>query len=709
MRHSRKRGLITAGILTVILLSSTVYAQFGYPITACGTLKDGLYCRLFSPFSGGIYLLDNYGTFGVGDTVQVSGYYDPYDPYQCWCVTFQYPCIRQNTIIDGVSACFPNVVCGSFDCDSLVDSTDYLLAKNYLEGGAYPLQCPEIADFDGYLLYTVHDLALLSDSIYRHTGTAQCPPGLPPFAPPVSAGDYLSYSPATIAAGVTELAITINLTVSDTSDWFNIPFKIGIGSSHITVDSITSTLNWNVVDNYDGHLWLRDWGTRLVPSSTYPQPENEICKVYVSVESSEYLRSIIIALESLGPEQQGHLVNTPMIIRSYIGRPSVRPTVFEPTPSHSPRTLYVASEFPNIQSAIEYSVNDDTILVAPGTYNENIDFIGRKLIIRSSNGRSQTEIHGTSNSLATVSLLSGEPQGTILNGFKITGGGAAGIACSQSSPSIINCEITANHNYDYGIVDDGGGITMVSCTAATIRQNIFHDNVAFTYGGAVHMRNCRDISISYNLAYDNDAYAEFRGVTSTGLFCNNTVSITRSAGLELRKGGHFEALNNIIFFSDDNAALWASHLEGGTIANDYNCLFANDLNSDVPLGPHTILADAQFIDSAGRNYHLRPTSPCIDAGDPDPAYNDSNGTRNDIGAIPFTENCCFDSRGNVNLVGVIDLADLSALVSYLSGGGYSLPCPDAANADGQGIVDLADLSALVSYLTGGGFVLLPCG
>jgi hypothetical protein len=63
----------------------------------------------------------------------------------------------------------------------------------------------------------------------------------------------------------------------------------------------------------------------------------------------------------------------------------------------------------------------------------------------------------------------------------------------------------------------------------------------------------------------------------------------------------------------------------------------------------------------------------------------------------------------VNLVGVIDLADLSALVSYLSGGGYSLPCPDAANADGQGIVDLADLSALVSYLTGGGFVLLPCG
>jgi len=70
--------------------------------------------------------------------------------------------------------------------------------------------------------------------------------------------------------------------------------------------------------------------------------------------------------------------------------------------------------------------------------------------------------------------------------------------------------------------------------------------------------------------------------------------------------------------------------------------------------------------------------------------------------------CCTGVAGNVNMAGVIDLADLSALISYLTGGGYVLPCTDAANVNGFGIVDLGDLSALVNYLTGGGYVLPSC-
>jgi len=70
--------------------------------------------------------------------------------------------------------------------------------------------------------------------------------------------------------------------------------------------------------------------------------------------------------------------------------------------------------------------------------------------------------------------------------------------------------------------------------------------------------------------------------------------------------------------------------------------------------------------------------------------------------------CCSGVRGNVNYAAIVDLADLSALVSYLTGGGYRLPCPNESNVNGIGIVDLADLSALVSYLTGGGYVLPNC-
>jgi hypothetical protein len=70
--------------------------------------------------------------------------------------------------------------------------------------------------------------------------------------------------------------------------------------------------------------------------------------------------------------------------------------------------------------------------------------------------------------------------------------------------------------------------------------------------------------------------------------------------------------------------------------------------------------------------------------------------------------CCVGKRGNVTCTGIVDLSDLSALVSYLTGGGFVLCCLDASNINGVGIVDLSDLSALVSYLTGGGFVLPSC-
>jgi uncharacterized protein (TIGR02145 family) len=70
--------------------------------------------------------------------------------------------------------------------------------------------------------------------------------------------------------------------------------------------------------------------------------------------------------------------------------------------------------------------------------------------------------------------------------------------------------------------------------------------------------------------------------------------------------------------------------------------------------------------------------------------------------------CCVGKRGNVNAAGIIDLVDLSSLVNYLTGGGYILPCPEAANVNGIGIVDLVDLSSLVNYLIGGGFVPPSC-
>jgi hypothetical protein len=79
-----------------------------------------------------------------------------------------------------------------------------------------------------------------------------------------------------------------------------------------------------------------------------------------------------------------------------------------------------------------------------------------------------------------------------------------------------------------------------------------------------------------------------------------------------------------------------------------------------------------------------------------------------MGAFDINCLCCPDSTGDINLSGVVDLTDLSALVSYLTSGGYVPPCMDAANVNAVGIVDLGDLSALVSFLTGDGYILPGC-
>lgn len=55
---------------------------------------------------------------------------------------------------------------------------------------------------------------------------------------------------------------------------------------------------------------------------------------------------------------------------------------------------------------------------------------------------------------------------------------------------------------------------------------------------------------------------------------------------------------------------------------------------------------------------------------------------------------------------MVDLSDLSALVSYLSGDGYVIQVPRLADVNNDCSIDLTDLSILVSYLTGGGATLI---
>ena len=109
----------------------------------------------------------------------------------------------------------------------------------------------------------------------------------------------------------------------------------------------------------------------------------------------------------------------------------------------------VVDPFCSIQSAIDAAVDADEIVVAPGTYFEAIDFLGKAVTLRSSDGPDVTTIDaGGPGGLGTVvTCENGEGADTVLQGLTITGGNeffGGGMSNVGSSPTVTNCTFTGN-------------------------------------------------------------------------------------------------------------------------------------------------------------------------------------------------------------------------------------------------------------------------
>ncbi|MHC5114890.1 MAG: hypothetical protein ACYTGP_10740, partial [Planctomycetota bacterium] len=123
----------------------------------------------------------------------------------------------------------------------------------------------------------------------------------------------------------------------------------------------------------------------------------------------------------------------------------------------------------SIQAAIEMAMDGDEIIVAPGFYFENIDFLGKPITLRSSHGASATFL-GQRSADSVVKCVSGEGPDTVLGGkgpadenwgFTIWLGAAldgGGMLNIDSSPTVINCEFRSNQ-----ALNSGGGMSNRTC------------------------------------------------------------------------------------------------------------------------------------------------------------------------------------------------------------------------------------------------------
>jgi len=127
--------------------------------------------------------------------------------------------------------------------------------------------------------------------------------------------------------------------------------------------------------------------------------------------------------------------------------PAILLVAAPPLTAHAATTLNVPADFPTIQAAIKASSDGDTVLVAPGTYTESIDFLGKAITIESAQGPGGTTIDG-GNQATVVSFHSGESRAAVLQGFTIQHGltttQGGGIEIFGASPTVSGNVITSN-------------------------------------------------------------------------------------------------------------------------------------------------------------------------------------------------------------------------------------------------------------------------
>jgi hypothetical protein len=297
----------------------------------------------------------------------------------------------------------------------------------------------------------------------------------------------------------------------------------------------------------------------------------------------------------------------------------------------SATVIRVPQDRPTIQAGINATaINGDTVLVAPGTYIENIMFSGRNIKIISSCGPDSTIITKAISGVPVVRILHTNNFAS-LEGFTVrdgVGNGLAdGIYLSNSSALIKNNIIRNNAGGSLGAglwSSDGG--------APVVINNIFTQNSGS--GRTVEFVDVNPV-LERNLIVEN---ANESSVFVLGRLTaiNNTIARNNTSfGIQWGDRPAGQIINNIISDHSQQGITGAADSVIISFNDFFNNTFGAILN-DTLLDSGNIHTDPQFLGGQPYSYELDLNSPCIDAGDPATPVPEKGGVRADIGALEFT-------------------------------------------------------------------------
>ena len=366
----------------------------------------------------------------------------------------------------------------------------------------------------------------------------------------------------------------------------------------------------------------------------------------------------------------------------------------------------------DIQSAVDLAVlPGQSVLVFNGLYQTggrpygttttNRVTIPRAMRVSSVNGPTVTFIqgqHGSGGGLGPTAVRCVYVgHGAVLDGFTLTNGatGASdsggGVYGAGMDAVVMNCVLTRDYAYLGGAA--------ITCTLNNCQ---LWGNSAYGYGGATYYCNLNNCTVGPNSATVNGGGVCY-GTLNNCILTNN---LTEGNG----GGSYYSMLNNCILWWNDaeyGAGAYYGSLTNCTLARNgawttgggayqsklYNCIvYSNYATTALNYsggslnyccttpnpgsGVGNITNVPGLVDAFGGDFHLQPTSPCINAGN-----NNYVTTTNDLDGNPRIVGGTVD-------IGAYEYQMPSSALSYAWAQQYGLPTDgtaDYADTDGTGM------------------------
>ena len=253
-------------------------------------------------------------------------------------------------------------------------------------------------------------------------------------------------------------------------------------------------------------------------------------------------------------------------------------------------TIRIPSEIPTIQAALCLALNGETIVVASGTYRENLLFCGTELVVQGAGTAgthpgTATVIDGAGSS-PVVRFSGTESEACVLAGFVIAkgwgywGGGISGGTSENRTHATIRNNVICGNRADYG-----AGLAFCD---GRIENNTVVENTAVTDGGG--LRDCH-------------------GVIGNCIIWDNTAG---GSGSQL----HLSAIPLFSCIQDWTESGESSPPVGLPASNGHGRAPSSGQGN---IGDSPLFVDPDGPDDAPKtyddnDYRLLPDSPCIDAG-----------------------------------------------------------------------------------------------